>query len=60
MSHKLSNISKQSKLMLTELRYQVKIQTISKQPRKKILKMLPIFFLKKKKNMQYGNGIIYL
>jgi hypothetical protein len=28
-------MSKQSKLMLIELRYQVKIHTISKQPRKK-------------------------
>jgi len=32
---KLSNISKQSKLMLTELRYQVNIHTISNKPREK-------------------------
>jgi hypothetical protein len=32
--------------MLTELRYQVKIHTISKQPRKEILQILPqIFYL---------------
>jgi len=67
---KLSNTSKQSKLMLTELRYQVKIHTISKRPRETKLScefsqfLLFIFFLKRnkqtkaKKKMQYGNDII--
>jgi hypothetical protein len=32
-SHKLSIISKQSRLMLTKLRYQVKIHTLSDKPR---------------------------
>jgi hypothetical protein len=35
-SHKLLIISKQSRLMLTELRYQVKTHTISEKPRKKM------------------------
>jgi len=68
---KLSNISKHSKLMLTELRYQVKIHTISNRPRdKKNPANSPnfiLFFLQKRKekenkqnkqNMQYGNVII--
>jgi len=51
---KLSNISKHSKLMLTELRYQVKIHTISNRPRdkKKILQILPFFKKKKRKRKQ--------
>jgi hypothetical protein len=48
-SRKLSIISKQSRLMLTELRYQVKIHTLSDKPREKnILQIFPIFFLKQK------------
>jgi hypothetical protein len=45
-SHKLSIISKQSKLMHKELRYQVKIQAISDMPRKekKIPAISPQFF----------------
>jgi len=34
-NHKLSIISKHSRLMLTELRYQVKIHTLSNRPREK-------------------------
>jgi hypothetical protein len=51
---KLSNISKHSKLMLTKLRYQVKIHTISNRPRdkKKILQILPFFKKKKRKRKQ--------
>jgi len=64
---KLSNISKHSKLMLTELRYQVKIHTISNRPRdKKNPANSPNFFFfkkKKKKNKkekrQNENDIIY-
>jgi hypothetical protein len=44
-SQKLSNISKQSKLIPKELRYQEKIQAISDMPREKnILQILPNFF----------------
>jgi hypothetical protein len=44
--------------MLIELRYQVKIHTLSNQPREKeILQFLPIFFFNLK-TMQYGNDII--
>jgi len=49
--------------MLTELRYQVKIHTISNNPRRKSPANSPqntLFFLiikKTKKNMQYGNDI---
>jgi hypothetical protein len=44
-SHKLSIISKQSKLIHKELRDQVKIHAISDMPReKKILQILPNFF----------------
>jgi hypothetical protein len=68
-SQKLSNISKQSKLIPKELRYQEKIYAISNMPREKknilqiLTKILFIFFKKKKKNtrkqnMQYGNDII--
>jgi hypothetical protein len=60
-SHKLSIISKQSRLMLIELRYQVKTHTISEKPRKKMsCKFSQFFFflLLLKKNMQYGNDII--
>jgi hypothetical protein len=44
-SHKLSIISKQSKLMQKELRYQVKIQAISDMPKKEknFLQFLPQF-----------------
>jgi hypothetical protein len=63
---KLSNTSKQSKLMLTELRYQVKIHTISKRPRETKLSckfsQFFYFFLKEtnkqKQKLQYGNDII--
>jgi hypothetical protein len=51
-SHKLSIISKQSKLIHKELRYQMKTHAISDMPRKtEILQILPnfFFFLKKKK-----------
>jgi hypothetical protein len=51
-NHKLSIISKHSRLMLTELRYQVKIHTLSNRPReKKILQILPKYiyiFIKQK------------
>jgi hypothetical protein len=54
-SHKLSIISKQSKLIHKELRYRVKTHAISDMPRKReILQILLFFFLK----MQYGNDII--
>jgi hypothetical protein len=61
-SHKLSIISKQSKLMQKELRYQVKIQAISNMPRKEkkkfhtISPQIYLFILNK--NMLYGNNII--
>jgi hypothetical protein len=55
-SQKLSNISKQSKLIPKELRYQEKIHAISDMPREKIsCKFSPIlfyFFSKKKCNME--------
>jgi hypothetical protein len=54
-SQKLSNISKQSKLIPKEFRYQEKIHAISDMPReKKILQILPriFFFNKKKCNME--------
>jgi hypothetical protein len=55
-------MSKQSKLMLTELRYQANINAISNKPREKkyILQILPIFLLLllNKNNKQYGNDII--
>jgi 5-formaminoimidazole-4-carboxamide-1-beta-D-ribofuranosyl 5'-monophosphate synthetase len=46
-SHKLSIISKQSKLMQKELRYQVKIQAISDMPRKEKIScnFSPKFFI---------------
>jgi hypothetical protein len=50
--------------MLTELRYQVKIHTISNKPRRKSLANSPqntFFFIiikKNKQTMQYGNDII--
>jgi hypothetical protein len=44
-SHKLSIISKQSRIMHKELRYQVKTHAISDMPREKnILQILPNFF----------------
>jgi hypothetical protein len=70
-SHKLSIISKQSRLMLTKLRYQVKIHTLSDKPRENNPANSPhiyiyiyiYIYLKKenkenKENMQYGNDII--
>jgi len=63
-SHKLSIISKQSRLMHKELRYPVKTHAISDMPREKknILHILPIFFLFLFfifiKIMQYENDII--
>jgi hypothetical protein len=62
-SQELSNISKQSKLIPKELKYQEKIHAISDMPSEKnILQILPniyiyiyIFVIKK---MQYGNDII--
>jgi len=57
-SHKLSIISKQSKLMQKELRYQVKTEAISDMPRKeKFPAISPKFFFFKKK-MLYGNNIV--
>jgi len=59
-SHKLSIISKHSRLMHKELRYQVKTHAISDMPRKKIsCRFSPnfFFFLILKKIMQYGNDI---
>jgi hypothetical protein len=45
-SHKLSIISKQSRIMHKELRYQVKTHAISDMPREKIiLQILPKFFI---------------
>jgi hypothetical protein len=52
-SQKLSNISKQSKLIPKELRYQEKIHAISDMPREK---KYPTNSPQKK--MQYGNDII--
>jgi hypothetical protein len=50
-SHKLSIISKHSRLMHKELRYQVKTHAISDMPRKKIsCRFSPNFFLFLKKN----------
>jgi hypothetical protein len=50
-SHKLSIISKQSRLMHKELRYQVKTHAISDMPREKnILQILPIFIFFNKNN----------
>jgi hypothetical protein len=44
-SHKLSNISKQSRIIHNELRYQVKTHAISDMPREKnILQILTNFF----------------
>jgi hypothetical protein len=62
-SNKLSIISKQSKLMQKELRYQVKIQAISDMPRKekkKFLQFLPqfLFYFILSNKMLYGNDII--
>jgi hypothetical protein len=58
-SQRHSIISKQSKLIPKELRYQVKIHAISDMPRKKILQILSNFFyFFMKKIMQYGNDII--
>jgi hypothetical protein len=53
-SQRLSIISKQSKLIPKELRYQVKIHAISDMPReKKILQILPNFFFNKKNNAKW-------
>jgi hypothetical protein len=59
-SHKLSIISKQSKLMQKELRYQVKTQAISDKPRKEknFLQFLPQIFFFLLNKMLYGNDII--
>jgi len=61
-SQKLSNISKQNKLIPKELRYQEKIHAISDMPREKNIypanspqNFLFFYYIKK---MQYGNDII--
>jgi hypothetical protein len=58
-SHKLSIISKQSRLMHKELRYQVKTHAISDMPReKKYPANSPKFFIFFLKKMKYRNDII--
>jgi len=58
-SQKLSIISKQSKLIPKELRYQEKIHAIIwYAKRKNILQILPKFFFFDLKKMQYGKDII--
>jgi hypothetical protein len=59
-NHKLSIISKQSRLMHKELRYQVKTHAISDMPRKekKNLLISPFFLLLLLNKMLYGNDII--
>jgi hypothetical protein len=59
-SHKLSIISKQSRLMHKELRYQVKTHAISDIPRKKIsCNFSPIFFLIKQNAIWKWHHITY-